>query len=146
VSAVERLLTHLELYAFFFLGAGAVLFLIALLWLLVAAFRGARARGPLTLFLLAALIALLPELVKAAHERIADLGRPVRILNSELQVGLREAGNPQEEVVRVKARAVFHLVGAAFALIGIAWLLVSAFRQWARVKWPVYLFLLAGLL
>lgn len=136
---MEFVLSNLERGGFYFLVAGAALFVVAVIWLIVTAFRGAKTRGPLILFLLGCFIALVPLLVMQAHRRVVDLGRVVRVLNGDLQIGYREPGDEMEEIHRFKAKGAVTVAGLALAGIGFLWLLGSAFRQWSKVKRPVLL-------
>jgi hypothetical protein len=143
---MDLLTSNVEKVAVVLLFAGFALGVVAFLWLVVAAFRGARARGPLVLFAGAGLLLALPLIVAALHGRVADLGALVAALNGEVQVRLTPAGGAQPEALRVKVRAALNLVALTLGAIGLLWLLMGAFRQWSRVRWPVYLALAAALL
>jgi hypothetical protein len=122
--------------------AGGVLAAVALLWLLVVGYRAGRARWPLAVFVVGALVALTPYAVHALDGRAADLGAAKQALARELCLGVAEPGGPESPVLRLTVQAAVALLGAALAGLAALWLLARGVRQ--RRRWPVALLVLAG--
>jgi hypothetical protein len=143
---MDMVLSNLEKYAAVLLIAGVVLALIAFLWLVVAAFRGARTRGPLVLFFVAGLIAAAPTLAAVLDGQPYDLGPARELLDGGVRLQLTTADGREGPPVAVRVRALFHIVGGILGGLAFFWLLLLGLSQWSKVRRPVYLFLFAGLL
>jgi hypothetical protein len=136
-----------ETIAFIVLITGGVVAAIALVWWFIAAFRHARKGGPLTLAALGALLAVAPYTVHALNGRVVDLGRPVQVLEGQLQFHLTEPGGT--DVARTyEVQAVVAAAGAAVLGLAILWLMLRSLRKETRpkVRWPVALLTLAVVL
>lgn len=143
---MDLLLSNLEKYAVPILLMGLVLALIAFLWLVVAAFRGARTRGPLLLFFLGGLAAGLPALAHALDGRVADLSGFTSVLDGGVRLQLATVDGRVGPIVAIKAKALLFLLSAVLSGVALLWLILASFGQWSRVRRPVQLFVLASFL
>ncbi len=126
------------------LFAGLAVGAFALMWWAVAAFRSARRRGPVTLVVLGALLAASPYVVHALNGWAVELGRPVQLLDGELQVRLSEPGGIHFDRV-IRAQAALAGAGLALAVVAVLWLLARSLGKETRprVRRPVLLFVVA---
>jgi hypothetical protein len=126
------------------LFAGLAVGAFALMWWAVAAFRSTRRRGPVTLVVLGALLAAAPYVVHALNGRALELGRPVQLLDGELQVRLTEPGGIHFDRV-FRAQAALAGAGLALTVLAVLWLLARSLGKETRprVRRPVLLFVVA---
>jgi hypothetical protein len=128
------------------LVSGLVLGGVAFVWMLVASLRAVRHRGPLALFLAGAVVAAVPYAVHALNGRVADLGRPVQILDSDFDLRLATPAGGEESLLQLRVAAAVALLGAALAALAVLWLFGRALRQWRPVRWPACLLIVAAVL
>lgn len=133
-----------ELLAFGLLLCGLTLAAIGFFWLLIAAVRGARAQGSLLLFLVAGLVFAFPSIVRLLNDQGMDLHRLLDVVDGRIALQLSAADGRVGPLVNVKSIAAVYMVGAAISALAFLWLLSGAFRQWSRVRVPVYLFIAAA--
>jgi hypothetical protein len=144
---VGFLVTNRETVEFVVLITGAAFGAVALLWWFLVALRAGHRRGPLVFAVLGALFAVAPFAIHARNGSVVDLGRPVQLLDGQVEFGLTEPGGIN--VVHTFGVGAF-VAAIGIALFGLALLrlMLGTLRKenWTRVRLPVYLLVFAAVL